>query len=342
MPTIRIFYSWQSDLPNADNRNYICRQLAKAKSAIENARPSLQLTIDDATRNEPGSPDIPTTILRKIREADVVVADITTTALATERNKACPNPNVLFELGYAVAHRGWDRIIGVFNEEYGTFPGDLPFDYQNHRFNPYRKCSGSSQATMPPDFVTWIECILDRPPADVHGDIGLAPTDAIKFQRDAHNIALLLSTIHIPTFIDFLNGLPHSFPDQIFFYWEGFRGLLDGGLFYLYDTELDNDVRQLATAWATTLSHPERYDSPHQGDIYIFNTPGDLIRPGAPESAWGRIDSARHSAHAAFQRILGRIRADYLDVDLLATSQTAIAEYSAFHGETRKHLETLP
>lgn len=38
-----------------------------------------------------------------------------------------PNPNVMFELGFAVATHHWDRVIGVFNSEYGSYE-DLPFD----------------------------------------------------------------------------------------------------------------------------------------------------------------------------------------------------------------------
>lgn len=44
-----------------------------------------------------------------------------------------PSPNVLVELGYAIARLGWDRIILVMNIEFG--PAErLPFDLRSRRF----------------------------------------------------------------------------------------------------------------------------------------------------------------------------------------------------------------
>jgi len=46
-----------------------------------------------------------------------------------------PNPNVLLELGYALALLGTEKIILFFNEAYGDENG-IPFDIrQNKRIN---------------------------------------------------------------------------------------------------------------------------------------------------------------------------------------------------------------
>jgi IrrE N-terminal-like domain len=75
----------------------------------------------------------------KIRLADVFVADLTFIQGAGKRitsERACPNPNVLLEYGYALHALGEGKIIGVLNEAHGSSK-DLPFDL-NHRRWPIR------------------------------------------------------------------------------------------------------------------------------------------------------------------------------------------------------------
>jgi len=45
----------------------------------------------------------------KIKAADMVVSDVTIINPKAKTRRA-PNPNVAFELGFAVGHVGWDRI----------------------------------------------------------------------------------------------------------------------------------------------------------------------------------------------------------------------------------------
>ena len=96
-----VFYSWQSDLPNATNRSFIQLALEKAAKSIASDK-----TVDDVpiidrdTQGVPGSPHIAKTIFQKIDVADVFVADVSIVGGSIER--PAPNPNVLIELGYAL------------------------------------------------------------------------------------------------------------------------------------------------------------------------------------------------------------------------------------------------
>lgn len=117
----RVFYSWQSDLPNNTNRGFIQESLNIALGGMTGET----LTLDSDTRDTAGVPDIGPTILKKIDGADIFVADVSLT-MNTE-NRCSPNPNVLFELGYALARLGPERIIMLFNSAYGE-TRDLPFD----------------------------------------------------------------------------------------------------------------------------------------------------------------------------------------------------------------------
>src|SRR4029453_19191697 len=99
---MKVFYSWQSDLPSSTNRNLILKALEDAAERIRKDKSvDVEPVIDRDTQGLSGSPDIKKAILDKIDSCDVFVADVSiVTALSASR--PCPNPNVLFELGYAV------------------------------------------------------------------------------------------------------------------------------------------------------------------------------------------------------------------------------------------------
>ena len=135
---MKIFYSWQSDLPSKENRNFIqdCidRLVRKYKDVIA-------IEADRDTKNQTGSPDISTTIFDKINDSDLFIADISIInksklSLFQRKSKPTPNPNVLIELGYAACALGWDRIICVYNTDYSEIE-TLPFDLRQHRITSY-------------------------------------------------------------------------------------------------------------------------------------------------------------------------------------------------------------
>ena len=131
-----IFYSWQSDLPNKDNRSFIENCIEKAiKKEKLGLEIGLTVAIDRDTKETVGTPDIAGTIFDKIAKADIFVCDISIINGNYEGRK-CPNPNVLFELGYAVRTIGWDRIICFYNQKYGDIK-DVPFDLSHRRIFCY-------------------------------------------------------------------------------------------------------------------------------------------------------------------------------------------------------------
>lgn len=133
-----IFYSWQSDLNKNRNLYFIRESIDKAVKLAHESE-SVEAVRDEATMDVTGSPDIVQTLLSKIEACDMFIADV---SLCYEHNdnkgvKKSPNPNVLIELGYAAHILGWDRIICVFNDEYGE-PKDLPFDIEHNRLARYK------------------------------------------------------------------------------------------------------------------------------------------------------------------------------------------------------------
>lgn len=125
---MKVFYSWQSDLDSSRHSDFIRSAI---KSAIAD-RPSLELEnadrpeLDEAGAGRVDAESIIAVILKKISDAAVVVADVTPVTVVGN-DKLTPNPNVLYELGYAAAKLG-NRLILVMNDAEGYRPKDMPFD----------------------------------------------------------------------------------------------------------------------------------------------------------------------------------------------------------------------
>ncbi|MFP3604658.1 hypothetical protein [Paraburkholderia sp. SIMBA_053] len=117
-----VFYSWQSTLPNSTNRGLVRTCIDRAVDAL-NAEMNVEdsLRVDSDTSGRPGSPKIFDTILEKIKQCDVFIADVSLVA-----GKQA-NSNVMVELGYALSVLGPDGIVMVCNTAFGSI-SDLPFD----------------------------------------------------------------------------------------------------------------------------------------------------------------------------------------------------------------------
>lgn len=132
----KVFYSWQSDTVPKENRYFIEGILQRVAKELNHEEVDLEIRIDSDTKGLMGSPEIASSILEKIKSSDFFIADVTIVNKGSKFRKT-PNPNVLFELGFAVANIGWDRIVCIQNTNYGDI-NDLPFDIRNHRVLAYK------------------------------------------------------------------------------------------------------------------------------------------------------------------------------------------------------------
>lgn len=130
-----VFYCWQSDTPRRHGRDLIREALDRAADRISRDETvPYRVAVHADTENEPGLCNIPETILRRLREADAIVSDLTFVAVNgdSDEPKYCSNPNVLFELGYAFKAIGPERLICVMNETHGPRANQI-FDLAHHR-----------------------------------------------------------------------------------------------------------------------------------------------------------------------------------------------------------------
>lgn len=139
-----IFYSWQSDLPNASNWGFIEKALENtAKEVRRDETIVVEPVVERDTRGVPGAPDIVETIFQKIADADIFVCDVSIINRG-EEGRCTPNPNVLVELGYALSTMGESRVVLVMNTFFGG-PEKLPFDLPWRRVITYNMNPESSE-----------------------------------------------------------------------------------------------------------------------------------------------------------------------------------------------------
>jgi len=135
-----VFYSWQSDLPNKVNRNFIEDALEKAIKKIgadievQEALRDEDIEIDKDTKGVPGSPPIVDVIFNKISNCSIFVPDLTFVG-QSENGRQLPNPNVLIEYGWALKELSHSRIIPLMNTAFGQPTTEtMPFDMRHLRF----------------------------------------------------------------------------------------------------------------------------------------------------------------------------------------------------------------
>jgi hypothetical protein len=114
---MRLFYSWQSDIPS--NTKILRKVLKKVCNDLD-----IEYTED--TRNETGAEHIIDILQRKISNSNIFAGDITITG-RTEAGKPQINSNVAYELGFAEAKLTRSRLLLILNEAYGSYE-DIPFD----------------------------------------------------------------------------------------------------------------------------------------------------------------------------------------------------------------------
>lgn len=165
----KIFYSWQSDLPNNTNRTLIEIAATRAATTIrDDGSLEIEPVVVRDTQGHTGSPNIAETILSQIDRSDIFLADVSFIGKVNKR--PMPNPNVLIELGYAIKKLGRDKILLVMNTAKGS-PEVLPFDLRMLRVITYsadNETIADARNSLKSIFQTAFEAILSK--HDFSGD----------------------------------------------------------------------------------------------------------------------------------------------------------------------------
>jgi hypothetical protein len=165
-----VFWSWQSDAPNDCNRKFIRDALNKAVKEIANAKIVEDPRVESGMENVPGTLDVAQIMFDKIGKSDAIVDDVSLVGRILDGKlvvkKKIPNPNVMAEMGYAAGHMGWERVICVMNEFYGT-RDELPFDVKSKRhpvdytLAPNDLAKAEVKKNLSNDLKKAIQCCID-------------------------------------------------------------------------------------------------------------------------------------------------------------------------------------
>jgi hypothetical protein len=338
----RIFYSWQSDSPTATNSGAIRTALRTAAKELAKVAGDIEIVVDEATRGTSGSPNIAAKIFEKIDQASMFVCDITTIN-PRARGRRCPNPNVAYELGYAMAILGEDRVVMLFNKAHGRVPLDLPFDFVQNRVSTYlmkEPVSAEEKKSLVALVKASIKAIIDKDPKTAQQLRGLSK-EKIEHTHDVDNMRWLMSKINITMLEEHISDLPQYISAKAFWFWEDFNAIVRSQRFSLYDKTLDGAVRRLHRAWTVALNYCQYYHEAQGGRLHVFTNPGDGPLPPNKQKAWDRIDEAKGDMANAFVELLNRLRTEYIEVPISQLSDDAWKAYVKDMQEERQLSERL-
>ena len=314
-----VFYCWQSDLPHNKNKNYIKDVLEKIRRELFEEI-SINIVIDEATRDLLGSDKISHAILKKIQESDIFICDVSIINNEAFHIRPVPNPNVLFELGCAVSFLNWERIIMIFNEEFGTLQS-LPFDLEKHRTTLYN----SNDYNLDSDRI-FINSIKNKIVAiwkqnPIKGYLSPETREIkIKYKKDIENIEKFLRTFLISLIDQHVENAPREINTDIYLFFEEMERLLSYNSynFNIYDNELKELIYSFYYYWKDCL--PNLYESGYyhyvRDTITIFSNPDDAPLNLNQEQTWKRIEEKKQLMHNCLYKILELIRRVYIEVDI--------------------------
>lgn len=205
---LTIFYSWQSYIGGHANCSYIRDKIQAAYEEI-----GVEYELLEDSRGESGSPDIPNAILTKISKSDIFICDVTPVTVLELDNghkRAIPNPNVMFELGFAVRCLGWERIVCICNLEYGSVEY-LPFDIASRRIIKYRKKKDARNSEESLCLTLAIKSIIENYEQTI--------SKGNEFDYKKHDIDVFHKLMSFTTERDFINGLTDFRSSGRFFKW---------------------------------------------------------------------------------------------------------------------------
>lgn len=270
----------------------------------------MHIKIDEATSNQVGTLHIPNAILQNISNSDFFVVDLTTVGATFDKVKKLQNPNVLIELGYAVSQLGWDRIIILFNKEFGEFK-DLPFDIEKRSCLDFKITSAEDKngiGQLRENLITRITQIIE-----VNPDRPSRMTEVVDKERanDIKTIKAILVWM-APTEMDYL--LEHGSSRVKKSLLAGAQKLDDfteSVTFHVTDKALKKRILELADNWSAFLECiPKSYTL--DKEEYVNNT---LLKNGKRRTSQ-LTQYFIENVDKAYVSLLKYVRKNYPEIEI--------------------------
>ena len=331
------FLSWQSDLDQATTTGALRKALSRALKNHKGWKS------DEAARTSSGAPNIASTLEVQIENAKIFIADVSTVKKKLWGRRAFQNPNVLYELGFAVAHLGWERIVLVSSSRKGDSHEELPFDLQKHRTTHfYLNSAGDKKGQNNLDYVInlAISKIINKNPPK--------PSEKAKFKtKEVRRLKDLTRLRELLVLMDFhsVDRYIGDSPTFIFF------DYLDGGesaafkigstIWTLHDKDILKDVENFVGQWNKTLSFGRRYESSVNGPYYLFKNNYSYESPKEVKEDSEAIAQAVQGLFKAKEKLIKKLESRYPEIDIEETSRIAHKNWRDKHADILSNYNSL-
>lgn len=317
-----LFYSWQSDLDPKITTAPIRHALRAALSAVEDEL-GVHITLDEATRGLPGSPNIPFAIVEKVRFSDIFVGDITTVCILPDGEKSCPNPNVTFELGVASACLGWGRVIMLFNEDCANL-SNLPFDFDRQRISRFKIAASDGRKShayknLEILLKVAIEVIIRKAPPRPSENANHDP-EALKRKRDLRIIYKFLHNMSTKLLDQHINEMPQYLYYHAPMMADSLSDLFRGNTtFFMYDVETFDAMRRLANDLLDTVGDSELYSETRHSFRQSLKHEFRMTRDD--EQALTELLVKVSSLRNSLDSFISKLNDKYIEIDLIETDK---------------------
>lgn len=333
---INIFYSWQSDLGEKTNKIAIRRFIEEAIKRIKQNDDNIEIVIDEDARGNPGSKNIAEELMKKIRNSDIFIADVSIINRGDGLRKT-PNPNVLYELGFASSRLGWDRILLIFNDDCGYHLEDLPFDIRGHKVMKYLIKSTYSKDEIKNtinDFSSGlggaIGLILKNNPEKEWDKKEKTDSD-IKRERDIVEISKIMEGFNIEVFKKFIDLLPEKICKDIFYFDEILSYYLKSPIpTKLFDEELQNLFYEFYYLLSLLLGQDRHYNSNFSLNFH------NSISTDEREGFIQEMNKIKQDFIKCLNSILDILKNRYIEIDFYENDKRTLNAFLKYIKETYK------
>lgn len=334
---INIFYSWQSDLNEKTNKIAIRRFIEEAIKRIKQNDDDIEIIIDEDARGNPGSKNIAEELMRKIRNSDIFIADVSIINGDGGGLRKTPNPNVLYELGFASSRLGWDRILLIFNDDCGCNVEDLPFDIRGHKVMKYLIKSTCSKDEVKDKIKGYsynleetIRLILKDNPEKEWDKKEKTDSD-IKRERDIVEISKIMEGFNIEVFKKFIDLLPEKICEDIFYFDDILSCYLKSPIpTKLFDEELQNLFYEFYYLLSLLLGQDRHYNS--NFSLNFHNSISTDERNGFIQE----MNKIKQDFIKCLNNILDILKNRYIEIDFYENDKRTLNAFLEYIKETYK------
>ena len=322
-----IFLAWQSDVgrPVTGKLKDVLETAAKALGQKHNVK----LRIDEATRDVPGAPEIPARIREKIAKADMFIADITTVTTDANRKDNLPNPNVTFELGFAVAHLGWERVVLLYNTAVAQLER-LPFDFDHNRISVFRvspkEPTEKQTARLYALVEVAVETILIARPLRPRDEEGKS-VEEVRHARDVATLTRMLGQIST----GFIDQHTKSIPEHIFFSAPFTADILREAVvtlsLKLHDKRLEDLLARISKSLDKTLKFDRLYREMNSIGVQSISHINEPTIANRRKEDVERQQKANVKLMSAMAKFVELVHSDYPEIDLTKLDEAARGRY---------------